>query len=597
MENNPKQQKQQNQKRIWITVTGLALCVLVFGGTVFCRRQGASASEDFDIYTEELFKEDVTQNTVNLHYTLANPENYGITDYEVTLGSVSLKDMAEGYAELEEMEKDLKGFKRSGLSKDQQLTYDILLDYVETELSVKDLALYTEVLGPISGYQSQLPVILAEYTFRRERDIEDYLTLVSGIDEMAEELIAFEKEKAEAGLFMSDYVADTIISQCEEFIASPEENYMIEVFDDKVAAFEGLSEGEKEAYCERNRTIVTTEVVEGYETLVKGLKELKGSGTNGLGLCYYDEGKRYYEYLVKSGTGSDTSIRQLMRKTEYFLEEFIDNLRTVVLEKPEVYQEFMDYQFTPMAPEEILEDLREKSADFFPEPPEVNYTIKYVHPSMEESSSPAFYLTTPVDDLDHNLIYINNREINSGDGADIELYSTLAHEGYPGHLYQNIYTGSSGLPLVRNLLSYSGYSEGWAAYVEYSYSFGFSGMSDELAQLFAGNSAAVLALHAYIDMGIHYEGWDQEDVMAFLAEYGISDANAAGEIFKMVVGEPANYLNYFIGYLEFLDLRRTAEKELGDAFDVREFHRFLLETGPAPFYIIGDYMQDWIKNE
>lgn len=588
--------KQTKPKLKWIMGLGLALCLLAVGGAIAFNKWNESTSAKFDDYTQELFQEDVVQNTINLHYTLANPENYGITDYEVTLGSVSLADVEEGYAELEDMKKNLEGFRRSGLTKDQQLTYDILLDYVQTELSVKDLPLYAEVLGPISGYQSQLPVILAEYTFRRERDIEDYLTLVSGIDEMAEELIEFEREKAQAGLFMSDYAADTIISQCEEFIANPEENYMIEIFDDKVAAFEGLTDQEKQAYSDKNRAIITTEVVDGYRTLIDGLKELKGSGTNDLGLCYYEDGTRYYEYLVRSGTGTDTSVKQLMRKTEYFLEEFIYSLQTLVQENPEAYDEFLDYEFPVMEPEEILEDLREKSADYFPEPPQVNYTIKYVHPSMEEHSSPAFYLTTPVDDLQNNLIYINNRQASSAESDGAEFYAMLAHEGYPGHLYQNIYTGSSDLPLVRSLLSYSGYAEGWATYVEHSYAFHLSGMSDTLAQLFAGNSAATLALHAYIDMGIHYEGWNQEDVVDFLAGYGISDRNAAEEIFKLVVEEPANYLNYFIGYLEFLDLRRAAEKELGEDFDVKEFHGFLLETGPAPFYIIEDYMDEWMKS-
>lgn len=584
----------KNQKLKWIAGICLALCVLFLGGTVVIRQKRASASEEFDAYMEELFKEDVVQNTINLHYTLANPENYGITDYEVTLGSVTIESMEESYEELEEMKKKLKGFPRSGLTREQQLTYDILMDYAKTELSVKDLMLYGEVLGPISGNQAQLPVILAEYTFRRERDIEDYLALISQVDEMAQEIIDFEREKARAGLFMSDYAADTIISQCEEFIANPEENYMIEVFDDKIEAFEGLTREEKEEYSDRNRTIITTEVAAGYETLIEGLKELKGSGTNELGLCYYEDGVRYYEYLVRSGTGSDTSVRQLMRKTEYFLDEFIYDLQNLVQQNPEVYQEFMDYQFTPMEPEEILEDLREKSAEYFPEPPQVSYTIKRVHPSMEEHSSPAFYLTTPVDDLQNNLIYINNKQVYSGDESDIELYSTLAHEGYPGHLYQNIYTGSCNLPLVRNLLSFPGYAEGWATYVEHSYSFQLSGMSDELAQVFAANSAAILALHAYIDMGIHYEGWDQEEVEDFLAGYGIYDTNAAKQIFELVVEEPANYLNYFIGYLEILDLRREAEKELGAAFDVKEFHRFLLESGPAPFYIIEDYMKGWM---
>lgn len=585
----------------WLLAGAAALCLLAVGGAVLLDRWKGSVSERFEAYTDEVFKENVVQNTINLHYTLAYPENFGITDYEVTLGSCSLESMEESYADLEEMQKKLEGFKRSALNPQQRLTWDILTDYARTELSVRDLALYSEVLGPISGYQSQLPIVLAEYTFRTRRDIEDYLLLVSGIDEMALDLIDFEREKAAAGLFMSDYAADTVIDQCEEFIAAPEDNYMIEVFDDKIEAFPGLSQEEKQEYSRRNRELITTQVAEGFRIIIDGLKELKGSGTNELGLCYYEDGIRYYEYLVRSGAGTDTSVKQLMRKTGYFLEEFIYNLQMLMMEDSGIYDEFENYQFALTRPEEILEDLREKSGEFFPEPPQVNYTIKHVHPSMQEHTSPAFYLTTPVDDLDNNLIYINDKyvgdQISEGDqasGGD-QLYSTLAHEGYPGHLYQNIYTGSSDLPLVRSLLSVSGYSEGWATYVEHSYSFQLAGMSDELAQFFAGNSAATLALHACIDMGVHYEGWDRADVADFLAEYGISDGDAADQIFELVVEEPANYLNYFIGYLEFLDLRREAEKKLGESFDVKEFHRFLLETGPAPFYIIEDHMQDWMK--
>lgn len=602
MENNQQipagsQQPEDYKKRRalgWLLAAAAVVAVLGAGGAIALRQWNAAMSERFEAYTDEVFKENVVQNTINLHYTLAYPENYGITDYEVTLGSCSLESMEESYEDLEEMQRKLESFPRSALNARQQLTWDVLTDYARTELSVKDLALYSEVLGPISGYQSQLPIVLAEYTFRTERDIEDYLSLVSGIDEMALELIAFEREKAAAGLFMSDYAADTVIAQCGEFIAAPEENYMIEVFDDKIEAFPGLSQEEKEAYCQRNRELITTQVVEGYETIIDGLKELKGSGTNELGLCYYEDGPRYYEYLVRSGAGTDTSVKQLMRKTEYFLEEFIYNLQSLMMEDSGIYDEFESYQFALTRPEEILEDLREKAGEFFPEPPEVNYTIKHVHPSMQEHTSPAFYLTTPVDDLDNNLIYINDKYVGEENAGGDQLYSTLAHEGYPGHLYQNIYTGSCGLPLVRSLLSVSGYSEGWATYVEHSYSFQLAGMSDELAQFFAGNSAATLALHAYIDMGVHYEGWDRQGVADFLAQYGISDGDAADQIFELVVEEPANYLNYFIGYLEFLDLRREAEKKLGERFDVKEFHRFLLETGPAPFYIIEDHMQDWL---
>lgn len=203
-------------------------------------------------------------------------------------------------------------------------------------------------------------------------------------------------------------------------------------------------------------------------------------------------------------------------------------------------------------------------------------------------------MTTPIDDSSTQLIYINEKYL--GDDATMDLYPTMAHEGYPGHMYQTVYTNESGLPLVRNLFSYSGYTEGWATYVEF-YSYSVSGLDEDLANVLVWDEITSLGLYAYIDMGVHYEGWDREDTAEYLSGFGIDDEEVVDEVFEIIVEEPANYLSYFIGYLEFMELRETAEKELGDDFNAKEFHQFLLEMGPAPFYIIEDYMDDWMKEQ
>lgn len=555
---------------------------------------GKSEAERFDEYMNELFVDEVTADTVTLHYTLAYPENYGITDYEVTLGDFSEESIEESYEELEAMQKKLRGFDASKLTQEQNLTLDILTDYVENELSVKNLTLYSEALGPTTGYQAQLPIVLAEYTFRTEQDIEDYLTLVGQIDDIFEQIIAFEQRKSEAGLFMADYVADAVIEQCEEFIADPSNNYMIEVFNDNIDAFEGLTDEQRETYKEKNRELITTEVVDGYQTLIDGLTALKGTGTNELGLCYYEDGKEYYEYLVRTQTGSDDSVEELMERIQNYIDESMEEAYSIIVENPEVYDAFLGYEFPITDPEEIMEDLIVKVSKDFPEPPEVNYTIKYVHPSLQDHMSPAFYLTTPVDDTENNIIYINEKEF--GEDSTMDIYTTIAHEGYPGHLYQNCYEKSCDLPLVRELLSYQGYTEGWATYVEF-YSYGISGLDEDVAKLASINRSSSLALYAYLDLAIHYEGWDREDVVAFLGTYGITGEEVGAEVFEALVEDPANYLSYFIGYLEFRSLKSEAQNALGDAFVKKDFHQFLLETGPAPFYIIEDYMEDWIEEQ
>lgn len=587
----------------WIAAAAAAavavvVCLLVCGIIVIAvHKKDRRGSDAFDAYTDALFKEDVALNTVNLHYTLAHPENYGITDYTVSLGDFSIDSIKDSYRDLEKMREDLLTFDRAKLTESQRLTYDVLMDYVETELSVEDLLLYEEVLEPTNGYQSQFPIILAEYAFRTEKDIEDYLELLSQMDEFYAQLIEFEEEKAKEGLFMSDAAVEEVIKQCEEFIKEPENNYMIEVFNDKIDSFEGLSEEEKEEYRERHDTIITTDVVEGYQILIDGLSELKGSGRNELGLCYFEDGKEYYKYLIRSKVGSDASVKKLQRRIEKFINNYMQDLYDTVWQDRETYEEVLDYQLPDMEPEAILEDVMKKMEEDFPEPPQVDYNVKYVHPSMQEFLNPAFYLTTPIDDIQNNFIYINGKYTGEDAGGNERLYTTLVHEGYPGHLYQNAYTASSELPLVRNLFSCQGYTEGWATYVEheYGYEYAYEELDKTYTDFFAKNAAVFLAIYAYIDLGIHYDGWNREDVAEFLNGFIDVDEETADEVFYAIVSDPSGYLSYFAGYLEILELREEAMEELGEDFDIKEFHDFLLSTGPAPFYIIEDYMKVWMK--
>ena len=569
-------------------ISGVLICVLLMNGCAGLNSVGQNEGERFDEYTENLFKEDIVENTINLHYTLAHPQDYGITDYEISLGSFTLEEFEETEKELREMKSELEGFNREKLDDDQKLTYDLLMDYVNAEIPAADFYLYSEFLSPVRGYQSNLPVLLAEYTFRREQDVEDYLALLSEVDDMFGEIITFEKEKAKAGLFMPDFAVDETIDQCEQFIEDPENNYMIEVFNDKIDEFEGLSGEEKETYKERNKELVTTEVVDGYQMLIDELEELKGSGKNDCGLYYYDDGVKYYRYLIRTNVGSEASVEELQDRTFDYIVGNLQNIYMCMEENPEVLELWEDYSYPLTEPDEIMQDLIAKCEQDFPAPPKVDYTIKYVHPSMEEHESPAFYLTPPIDDIGNNVIYINRKDM------DEEIYTMLAHEGYPGHLYQNVSTSAHGLPLVRNLLSYTGYSEGWATYVE-MYAYGISGLDEDLANILEWENGMYLGISAYIVMGIHYDGWELSDVEEFLAAFGIEDEEAAREIYELVVEEPSYYLTYFIGYLEFLRLRDTAMEEMGDEFVLKDFHEFIIQTGPAPFYIIEDRMEEWMN--
>lgn len=556
----------------------LFLCCM-FSGCI----QHPQKAPGFDQFTEELFRQEISSNTINLHYTLAHPANYGIGDYTVSLGNFSIDELENYDKELLALQKELKNYDYHALTTEQQLSYDILSDYIETELTAADLYLYEELLSPTTGYQAQLPILLAEYTFRTEQDISDYLRLCGEVENAFNSILEFERRKSAAGLFMADFAVDDILTQMENFIASPKDNYMIAVFDDKIDAFPGLSDAARADYKRQNYELVTTSVIPAYQSLMDGLTELKGTGQNPGGLCYFKNGEQYYEYLVKKNTGSSKSVSELKALTDSFIKESLLDISQLLSADPHLAEDFYNADFALTEPDDIMKDLISKVNDDFPAPPQADYSIKYVHESLAASCSPAFYLTPPIDDLENNTIYINPLYISE------DIYPTIAHEGYPGHLYQTVYTSSKSLPLIRHLFSYPGYSEGWATYVEY-YSYSISGLEKDVAALYALNSGANLGLHAYVDLCVNYDGWDISEVHEYLSQFGYTDIAIAEALFKTMVEEPANYLSYFIGYLEFLELRQEAEELYGEEFSLKNFHDRVLTLGPAPFYILEEYL-------
>jgi len=326
-------------------------------------------------------------------------------------------------------------------------------------------------------------------------------------------------------------------------------------------------------------------LIPAYRVLAGEVAALKGSGKNSGGLCGLPKGREYYCRLVTDVTGSDLSVTEMQKQTEQQRGQDMEDMKALAQKNPDIGQKCANYQLPTEDVELILQDLQVKMEKDFPKAPQVAYTIKSVHPSLEEYTAPAFYLTPPIDDISQNCIYINE---SKGD-EKLKLYTTLAHEGFPGHLYQNVMERSSGLAPVRSLFGSSGYAEGWATYVEMQ-SFYYSDVEKEVAAYLQKNQSALLSLYATADMGIHYDGWTLRDTIDFFQGYNIVDKQAIQEIYQLIVEEPAHYLKYYIGYLEFLNLKGYAMKKYGEDYSNYRFHQALMKMGPAPFAILKKYL-------
>ena len=546
---------------------------------------GFFQSEDkkFERFTEEVFRSEMSGNTLNLHYTVANPADYGIDTSSVSLGDASPKARQNAIAALENYRNVLNQFDYKKLSEKHQLTYDIFSDYLDTELSASAYLLYDEPLSPTLGIQAQLPILLAEYTFRTKGDIEDYLTLLTQIPDYFSGILAFEREKAEAGLFMSRDCAAMVVSQCEDFINDPADNYLIGIFNEKIDEVTNLTADEKIAYKNRNSAILQGYVIPAYRELGTKIASYAGSSKNQQGLYYFPEGREYYQYLVRSGVGDDRSIEEIEEAVKVRMVEDYSAICDLVQQGAQKSSSSVTAASdgsSSSVPAAMLSELREKITDDFPLLPSVSCNIKSVHKSLQDYLSPAFYLTPAIDDYENNVIYINPGSNYSG----IDLFTTLAHEGYPGHLYQSVYFNSTKPDLLRTLLDVGGYTEGWATYVE-MYSFGLWEEDPQLAALYQKNRSFTLGLASLLDIGIHYRGYSLSDVTSFLEKLGF-ESGTAQSLYQTVLQSPSNYLNYYVGYLNFSDLRDDVKAVQSEQFSLREFHRMVLEAGPCPFYIL-----------
>ena len=576
----------KHRKKIFLILPCCLLVILIsfLSGNAFWSSLHAESSDrQFRTFTRSLFQTEVSANTISLHYTLRSPSDYGIADIPATYGSLS-SDPVAAKASVRNVLSSLQEFDPDTLSSENALTFKILDTYLKNASTGTDYLLYQEPLGSVSGIHTQLPVLLSEYSFYDTQDVETYLALLKETPSYFDSVIRFEQKKAASGLFMPDYQADSVLDTCQSFIDMGKENYLVSTFNERIASLDLLPENKKDSFQKENMKLVTEEIYPAYQNLITAIKSLKGKGMNEQGLSHFPYGKKYYEYLVRQTTGCNESISRLRLMTRAQILEDLSAMQKVLFPADAALTQASVLEQT--SPDSMLDDLRSKITDTFPKIPDVDFQVKYVPESMQDYLSPAFYMIPAIDNLTENVIYINNGQTSSG----LNLYTTLAHEGYPGHLYQTVYFSASEPDPIRSILDFGGYVEGWATYAEMM-SYYLAPLPKTEASLLQKNSSVILGLYALADMGIHYDGWSVTDTVRFFSDYGINDPNAVQSVYKLIIGSPANYLKYYIGYLKFYELKKEMADALGNQFSQKEFHRAVLDVGPAPFEIVYDEVE------
>ncbi len=601
-----------SQKRITVyiglpLILGIIVCLIIFGNDT--RR--------FSALTKTIFESELSGNTLNLHYTLAYPENFGIERYDAVLPCYSAGENAASVQALSSYIDTLSRIDSDRLKKEEQYTYRLLYRFLNHTMEGNAFPYYDEPLSPSGGMQSQLPILLAEYTFRNVADVEDYLALLDQTDEYFEGLLVYEKEKKQAGLLQADTSLLQVQEQCYSILSDEEleqgTHFLQTTFSErleKLVADGLLTASEAENYISENNRLLSTVMQPAYEMLGDGLFLLMGDGTSTpSGLCALPDGKAYYEWLVKRTTGSALSIEEIKELLyPQFNNEYtqLQALLSATDDAVSIWLNALEGDAFPLsAPADMIADVQKRMEKDFPGLTGVSglpsLALKTVSPSLQDYCAPAFYLTPPLDDTENNVIYINEKTTPKG----LELYTTLAHEGYPGHLYQSVYSQRNMLSgeesPVRQVLWYGGYLEGWALYVEFiAYDYAAE-LAEERGDMDAAYAYTIekhnrnmqLCLYALLDVAIHYDGSPYEKIHELLCSFGISDADTTRRIYDYIAEEPANYLKYYLGYLEILRLKESAQTLWGEEYSDLRFHTFFLECGPSDFTTLTEALEQY----
>ncbi len=575
----------------------------IFGVTRDKEEDYTAEQKRFEEFLHDEYVDSVTSDTLTYNYEIKDGDALGIPEPEVSLGDDDMSDegIRKQKAEFDETYEKLSSFDREDLTENQQLTYDIIKQYMENQEQGYLNIYLSEPFSPMKGLQANISTYFTDYRFDDKGDVERYIEVLGMVKDYFDDYLEFEKVKSEKGYFMSDDVCDAVIEQCEDFISDKDNHFMIQTFNDSIESLSFLTEEEIRNFEAQNKKAVADSLIPAFQDVIDVLSSLKGTGKNDGGLCNYEGGKDYYTYLLQNAAGTDKTPDEVAEMLDDNLSQLLTDMTSMVIKDYDSYEYlYSNYddlfsEYDDAEPTEIIDRLMETATDHYPDMREISYTAKKLDKSLEEIQENvlAYYMSPAIDDQDNNLIRVNGKHTDG-------MWTTLAHEGYPGHMLQNAYYMSIDPEPIRTVLNFLGYKEGWAMYACYDalsyYTFEGASNSENVAKLYQINDEINYLVCGRIDIGINYEGWSLQDAKDYLVGKGLS-GDAADGLYTTLVGDPAVYQSYSTGYYELKEIRDYAEEELGSKFDLKEFNTVVLETGPCQFNILKQQVDKYINTK
>lgn len=535
------------------------------------------AEESFSDFEDELFQEMMSEDYTTLHFSLRDYQKYGIEKPDVNIGDASWDDYEDNVEDCDEYLKKLQSFDYDSLSETEQKDYRTISFYLERNKELNSYPYFDWAFNSAEGVIDNLLTTFTEFVFYEKEDIDDYLATLASVPAYLDQCLENTKKQAAKGYFLTDAMLKATEDAIEKFVDKKDDNELIKIFDENIDAFDGLSAEEKEAYKKKNREIVLNAYIPSYEKVAEELQKLKGSRKADYNVSSLDGGSEYYAALARYKTSIDADVETILDICTQYIEKSVDELYDIMQNHSEVTEETLDFD----SAEDVLSYL-EGHLDAFPVLDKVYYNVQYLDPSVANDSIVAYYLSPPVDDMRDNVIKINGDNVSDV----LDLYTTLAHEGFPGHLYQTNYYIQQQPSLLRTQLTMMGYQEGWGMFAE-GQALHVSGLSEYASEYQKINIELNYVLSAAVDLGVNGLGWSTKDVSKYLDRLDLN-SSIAKDLYDFATLQPGTILPYGVGIAMFELLEKKAKNALGNDFDQKAFNEVLLNDGNRPFEVVED---------
>jgi len=499
----------------------------------------------------------------------------------------------------------LRTYDREELAPEQQVSYDVYEWYLEDRLREREFMYndYPATFFPVTAvHEDTIHFFTDLHPMANRQDAEDYVARLEGVDGKFDGLIEGLKLREEAGVVSPKFAIQWALYGVRNMAQSPATRTpFYEAFAEKVGALRDVGDADRQTLLDAAEQAISGSVLPAFQALADYLAHQESIAGTDEGLWQFDNGEAYYNYLLRHYTTTDLTASEIHELGKRELKRIHAQMRTIFDELGYPQDESLPELFDRVAQDggsvaggKVIEtyeslideadanldaafDIRPKAEVVVVESP-----IKgmYVHASLDGSRPGAFH---------------------AGPGNTTEAYyamPTLAyHEAVPGHHFQIALAQESDLPSFRNSLTFLGYAEGWALYAEQLASELGWYDDDPYGDLGRLQAEAFRAARLVVDTGIHVKGWTWDEAVDYFVEntgYEPGDSvDPDGQISRYIVW-PGQATSYKIGMIKMLELRQRAMDELGDRFDLKEFHTLVLSSGSMPLEVLERIVDDYI---